>query len=111
MSNSDRTAVMTELDQEPTREPDQLPITETHQPDPMLQMTTGRIGAGGMTLVAFAAAAILFVVFYGLNAGDNAAQQAANTPSATHSAQPQAGGKSGPPAPSAPRANASGVKG
>jgi hypothetical protein len=40
---------------------------ETNQPDPMLQMSTGRMGSGGMSLVAIAIVVILAVVFYGLN--------------------------------------------
>ena len=40
---------------------------ETNQPDPMLQMSAGRMGSGGMSLVAIAIVVILVVVFYGLN--------------------------------------------
>jgi hypothetical protein len=40
---------------------------ERHQPDPALQLSTGWIGASGITLVALAAAIILGIVFYGLN--------------------------------------------
>lgn len=87
-----------------------LPIQETQQPDPMLQMSTGRMGVGGLTLVALVVALVLGVVFYGLN-GRSTAQQTAAAPPAVHSTQPAAGGNSGAATPSAPRANESGVKG
>jgi uncharacterized protein HemX len=85
-----------------------LPSEEAHQPDPMLQMTTGRMGAGGLTLIAIVVAAILGIVLYGLNSGGTA-EQTATAP--THAAQPAAGGKSGAATPNAARANESGVKG
>jgi hypothetical protein len=88
-----------------------LPITETHQPDPMLQITTGRAGVGSLTLVAVAIALVLGVVFYGLNNGRERAPQMAATSSTTQNASPPAGGKEGPAAPGTPRANPSGVKG
>ena len=40
---------------------------ERHQPDPALQLSTGWMGASGITLVALAAAIILGIVFYELN--------------------------------------------
>ena len=86
-----------------------LPTQEKHQPDPMLQITTGRMGAGGITLVALIAAVVLGFVFYGLNSGAGVEHTAAAPP--PHSMQPAAGGQSGPPNTSGPRANASGVKG
>lgn len=86
-----------------------LPLQEANQPDPMLQLTTGRMGAGGITLAALVIAVVLGIVFYGLNSPVTPEQTAAAP--VPHSAQPQAGGKSGPAAPSAPRANESGVKG
>ncbi len=69
-----------------------LPLQEKEQPDPMLQVTTGRIGAGGLTLFAIAAIAILCIVFFGLSnwIERSAPQQQAAT--ATNSA----------PAPAAP---------
>jgi hypothetical protein len=90
-----------------------LPIQESQQPDPMLQMSIGGMGAGGLTLVALVAVLILGVVFYGLNSGGTAEQTAAAPPAppVAHSAKPQAGGNSGAATPSAPRANESGVKG
>jgi hypothetical protein len=48
----------------PQREPLSL---EKNQPDPMLQMSTGRMGSGGISLIAIAVVVILAVVFYGLN--------------------------------------------
>lgn len=48
----------------PAKDPMRL---ERNQPDPMLQMSTGRMGSGGMSLVAIAVVVILAVVFYGLN--------------------------------------------
>jgi hypothetical protein len=98
---------MTEPDENTTRRTEDLPMTESQQPDPMLQLTTGRMGAGGITLVACAAALILGVVLYGLNTGT----ETASTSAASHSSQPQAAGGSGPAAPGAPRSNESGVKG
>lgn len=86
-----------------------LPSQEKNQPDPMLQITTGRAGAGGIALVAIAAAVILGFVFYGLNGGASSQQTAAAPP--PHNMQPAAGGQSGPPNTSGPRANESGVKG
>lgn len=86
-----------------------MPAQESHQPDPMLQMTTGRMGAGGITLAAFVAAVILGVVFYGLNGGGRSDQTVAAPP--PPNAQPQAGGNTGPAPPGTPQANQSGVKG
>jgi len=83
-----------------------LPSQERNQPDPMLQITTGHMGATGITLAALVIAVILGVVFYGLNSRAGAEHAAA-----THSAQRAAGGKAGPSAPTAPGVNQSGVKG
>jgi hypothetical protein len=87
-----------------------LPVTETQQPDPMLQITTGRMGAGGITIVAIVAALIVGVVLYGLNTR-TAAEHTAAPPAATAAHQPAAGATPGAAAPGAPRANSSGVKG
>ena len=85
-----------------------IPEQEKQQPDPMLQMSTGRMGGGTITIAAVAAAIVLGVVFYGLNAGFRTDQA---SPGAAQSARPQAGGNSGTANPGPPRANESGVKG
>ncbi len=95
---------------EPTPERVPPPISERQQPDPMLQLSTDRMGAAGITLVAVAVVAILAVVLYGLNTPDTA-EHTAGAPPATQSAKPPAGGSSGPAAPEGPRSNESGVKG
>jgi hypothetical protein len=98
---------------DPEREPAmQMPITETQQPDPLLQTSTGRMGAGGVTLAAIVVAMILGVVLYGLN-DRTTAQSTAAAPSTTAGQPPPAGGSgnSGAATPGAPRANESGVKG
>jgi hypothetical protein len=45
--------------------PDPLSL-DKNQPDPML-MSSGRMGSGGISLIAIAVVVILAVVFYGLN--------------------------------------------
>ena len=64
-----------------------MPTEEKNQPDPMLQISIGAAGAGGIALVALASAVILGIVLYGLNAGGGA-EQAASTPPAAHNTQP-----------------------
>jgi hypothetical protein len=87
-------------------------IADKHQPDPMLRMSAGHVAAGGITLAALVIAAIIGVVFYGLNNGRGRQQTAAVPPApSAPSAQPTAGGAGGAAAPSAPRPNQSGVKG
>lgn len=83
-----------------------LPTQEADQPDPVLQLSVGRLGAGSITLVAFVAAIILAVVLYGLNSPAPNAQDV-GTPQSPSSA-PAAGGKPGPAAPGAQHTNASG---
>jgi hypothetical protein len=83
-----------------------LPPTEVEQPDPGLQLSVGRVGAGSITLVAVICAVILAVVLYGLNSPTPNTQNAGATPSA--SAAPAAGGKSGPATPSAQETHNSG---
>jgi hypothetical protein len=87
-----------------------LPPTETQQPDPLLQITTGRVHAGGITIAAVVVLVVIGVVFYGLNARTTSEPTAAPQ-STTAAHQPAAGGASGAPTPGAPRANSSGVKG
>ncbi len=84
------------------RLPADLPAPETEQPDPMMQMTTGRMGAGSVTLVTLGIVFIVAVVFYGLNSIGTREHTAA-APPATHQAEPGAGGKSGAPTPTAPQ--------
>jgi hypothetical protein len=85
-----------------------LPLQEAQQPDPMLQMGAGTVGTGWVTLVALAIAVILGIVFYGLNG--TSSQPTAAAPPAP-SVHPAAGGASGAPTPTAPRAKGSGTKG
>ena len=44
-----------------------LPSQERTQPDPSLRLSVGRVGAGGITLVAVICAIIIGVVLWGLN--------------------------------------------
>lgn len=55
-----------------------LPVAETNQPDPLLQISVGRAGAGSIWLVGIAAAIILGVVLYGLNSPAPSAQDGAS---------------------------------
>jgi hypothetical protein len=100
------------LGENPPRTPEgaELPPTETQQPDPLLQITTGRVHAGGITIAAAVVVVIVGVVLYGLNSR-TAFEHTATPPSTTAAHQPAAGGASGAATPAAPRANASGVKG
>jgi hypothetical protein len=100
------------LGENPPRTPEgaELPPTETQQPDPLLQITTGRVHAGGITIAAVVVAVVVGVVLYGLNARTTLEPTAA-PPSPTAAHQPAAGGAAGAATPGAPRANASGVKG
>ena len=90
-----------------------VPTQEAHQPDPMLQMSTGWVGAGGITLVALAIVVILGIVFYGLNGRETVQETAATPPAppAAQSTKPAPGGKGAAATAGAPRANNSGVKG
>ncbi len=76
---------------------EELPIPVKEQPDPLLQMSTGRVGVGGLALFAVVVVLILGVVLYGLN-GNFAATPA---PSAQSSAA--AAGNSAAPAPAPPK--------
>jgi hypothetical protein len=75
----------------------QLPPLETEQPDPILQLSVGRLGAGSITLAAVACAIILSVVLYGLNSPVPNAQNVGTPPSPASA--PAASGKPGPAAP------------
>ena len=70
-----------------------IPEQEKHQPDSMLQMSTGRMGGAAVMLAAIVAAVVLGVVFYGLNTGSQTEQTSSFPPA--QSAHPQAGGNSG----------------
>jgi hypothetical protein len=96
------------MDRSPRNE-ENMPAEERHQPDPMLQLSVGRVGGGAVTLVVIVAAVLVAVVLYGLSS-PNPTEQAASAPSAQN-AQPQAGGQPGPANSGAPRANQSGTKG
>lgn len=70
-----------------------LPPQETEQPDPGLQLSVGRVGAGSITLVAVVCAVILAVVLYGLNSpgpdtADSGAPNATSAPAAGTHAPP-----------------------
>ena len=65
------------------------------------------MGAGGITLVALVVAAILGVVFWGLNSPQNTEHVAGGAPAA-QSKQPAGGGNAGAPTPGAPPATRSG---
>jgi len=100
------------LSDDPSRklERTELPPTETQQPDPLLQITTGRVRAGGITIAAVVVAVVVGIVLYGLNTRTTAAPPAA-PPSGMTGQQPAAGGAPGAATPGAPRANESGTKG
>ncbi len=70
------------------RDPTELPAQVTEQPDPMLQMSTGRMGAGGVTLVAIAIAAIIGLVLWGLNSRAPTEHTVAAPPAAGGTATP-----------------------
>jgi len=78
-----------------------VPTQEKEQPDPFLQMTTGHMGVGGVTLFAVLAVAILTVVLYGLN--EHAVQPSPPAATAAASSPPAAAGSAAKPAPQAAR--------
>ena len=80
-----------------------LPPQVKEQPDPMLQLSVGRVGAGSLTLVGIVAAVILAVVLYGLNSPAPNTAAPSSPPSA-----PAAGGKAGPAAPTGQQTGNSG---
>lgn len=80
-----------------------LPTPVKEQPDPFLQMTTGRVGAGGITVFAIIAVAILTIVLYGLNGHGGGAAPSGAPPAATASGAPVPGGQSSAPTPTAPQ--------
>lgn len=64
--------------------PDPL-APEKHQPDPILQTSTGRMGYGGISIIALAIVVFLAIVFYGLNGrnGGDATHTAQSSPPET----------------------------
>jgi hypothetical protein len=101
------TMEMNRSDQSGPRGP--LPTQEAQQPDPMLQMSTGHVGAGGITLFALVSAIVLSIVFYGLNAGRGPEQTASTSPA--HNPQPAAGTNSGATKPGTSQSNEHGGNG
>ena len=83
-----------------------LPPLETQQPDPILQLSVGRLGAGTVTLVAAIAALILGVVLYGLNSSAPPPHRVATQNSLASPAA--AGAKAAPAAPSKQSAGTAG---
>lgn len=71
-----------------------LPPQERQQPDPSLQLSVGRVGAGGITLVAVLCAIIVAVVLWGLNSPAPNAQDV-GTPHSAATAPPGAGTSGG----------------
>jgi hypothetical protein len=80
-----------------------MPTQEKEQPDPFLQMTTGRMGVGGITLFAIIAVAILCVVLYGLNGHRGGVSSPVPPASSAASGAPAAGGQGGAATPTAPQ--------
>lgn len=90
-----------------------LPPQVKQQPDPMLQMSVGRSGKGGIALVVVAAAVILGFVLYGLNSPGTSEQKATDSGTSAPSAgtapgTPAAGGNSGAATPGPQRPNGPG---
>jgi hypothetical protein len=82
-----------------------LPVEELRQPDPALQLTTGRLGAAGWAIFAVVAIAILTAVLWGLNGpietSPQTGSQAGSQPgSKTSAAQNTAAAPNKSPAPS-----------
>jgi len=86
----------------------ELPVQESEQPDPALQMSTGRVGAAGWAIFAVIAIFILTVVLYGLNGpSETQAPKAGTAGGGTPSAS--APSTSSGPTPTAPQ-NGPGAK-
>ncbi len=85
-----------------------LPTPVKEQPDPFLQMSTGKTGIGGITLFALGALVVLAVVLYGLNAPREVAS--APPSSVAQSSSSAGGGHGATPAPTAPQTT-NGAKG
>jgi hypothetical protein len=63
-----------------------LPVEELRQPDPALQVTTGRLGAAGWMIFAVVAIAILTAVLWGLNGPIETSPQTGSQPGTKTSA-------------------------
>ena len=59
----------------------ETPLPEREQPDPALQLSTGRIGAAGWGIFTVIAVCILTVVLYGLNGPSGTSSPAGGAPS------------------------------
>ena len=96
---------MTDQDNRDAKLRANLPLPVKEQPDPFLQMTTGHMGVGGVTVFAIIAVAILTIVLYGLNSHQGGGSATAPTASASSTAPgaPAAGGKGGAATPTAPQ--------
>jgi hypothetical protein len=87
-----------------------LPVEELRQPDPALQLTTGRLGPAGWAIFAVVAVAILTAVLWGLNGpieispqtGSQAGSQPGSKTSATQNTA-AAPNKGPAPTPTAPQ--------
>jgi hypothetical protein len=80
-----------------------LPTPVKEQPDPFLQMSTGKASMIGITLFGLAAVVVLAVVLYGLNSPGGASSPPVTPSAPTAPSSPAAGGYGGPAAPSAPQ--------
>jgi hypothetical protein len=60
-----------------------LPVEERAQPDPALQLTTGRLGATGWAIFALIAIVVLSAVLYGLNGPSETSSQTRSQSGAT----------------------------
>lgn len=82
-----------------------LPVEESRQPDPALQLTTGRLGAVGWTFFVVIAVVVLTAVLWGLNGPTETSSPArSQTSAASNTATPNKA-----PTPTAP-ANGPGAK-
>jgi hypothetical protein len=82
--------------------PSKMPLPVKEQSDPLLQTSTGRMGAGGLSLILLAVVIIMSLVFYGLN-GPNSGSSSAPASATSAPATPQdAGVSSGAGSPAAP---------
>ena len=69
------------------RQPDRTHLRQK-QPDPMLQLSSRRLGGGALSLVALAIIAMLAIVFYGLNGRDTEKTASIPIPAPANSISP-----------------------